>query len=316
MKKTAILLFLAFICIFTAACRKKTDYSTPLSTMVPVHVQNQETGSSPEQTSTAVPAPVETPEPASTPTLAPAAPIPTVAPAPEAAPTIALTIKITKNPIGEIVDEGGKAIFIARADNAQSITWIIVSPDAKTYYEIDRCPSEFSPLKVQGQGTEKLILTEIPYVINGWRIQCYFTGNGGPAYTSGAIITVNKVNSQEAAAKTLAEDYKSVVQRYAEYSHWSMGGVENFIYYSEQNYGEHQLTLTRGAVNLVCTFDTYPADGTCYPVRLDWYENGKADLVDYYTFGSYDGESWNHFEKRILDITDWYGGGTAGQDMQ
>ena len=92
-----------------------------------------------------------------------------------------------------------------------------------------------------------------------------------------------------------------------------MGGVENFKYYPEQNYGEHQLTLTRGAINLVCTFDTYPADGTCYPVRLDWYENGTANLVDYYTFGSYDGESWVYFEKRILDITDYYGDATAGQ---
>lgn len=40
----------------------------------------------------------------------------------------------------------------------------------------------------------------------------------------------------------------------------------------------------------------------------------KADLVEYYTFGSYDGKSWNHFEKRILDITDHYGDGTADRE--
>ena len=329
MKKTAIFIFTAIILTVFTACGKAANSPaiTPMPTAAPVQIQPEEAettvasapASTPVQTPTAVPTPTAAQTP--TPTAAPAptptpSPVPTAAPAPTAALVTAPAIKITKSPTGETVDEGGKAIFIARADHAQSMTWIIVSPDAKTVYEIDKCPSEFSPLKVQGQGTEKITLTEVPYAINGWRIQCYFSGNGGPAYTNEAIITVNKANSQEAKAKSLAEDYKSVVRNYADYSHWSIGGVENFRYYAEQNYGEHQLTLTRGAINLVCTFDTYPADGTCYPVRLDWYENGTADLVDFYTFGSYDSEAWNHFEKRILDITAYYGDGTAGQGMQ
>lgn len=310
MKKAAILILTAIILTVSTACGKEADY---MSTAAPAQVQFETPEADTTPTPTAAPAPTPTAAPAPTPTPTP---VPTATPTPSNAPVTAPTIRITKSPTGETVDEGGKAIFIARADNAQSTTWIIVSPDTKTVYEIDKCPSEFSPLKVEGQGTEKITLTEVPYAINGWRIQCYFSGNGGPAYTTGAIITVNKVNSQEAKAKTLAEDYRGTVQKYADYSHWSVGGVENFKYYSEQNYGEHQLTLTRGAINLICTFDTYPADGTCYPVRLDWYENGTADLVDYYTFGSFDGESWVYFEKRILDITAYYGDGTAGQGMQ
>lgn len=303
MKKTAIIIFTAITLTVIASCGKEADYPaiTPVPSAVPV--QAEETDESP--------APTATPMSTSTPT-----PVTTATPSPSTVPATTPAIRITKSPTGETVDEGGKAIFIAKADNAQGITWIIVSPDTKTVYEIDKCPADFSPLKVQGQGTEKITLTEIPYAINGWRIQCYFSGNGGPAYTNGATITVNKVNSQEAKAKTLAEDYRGTVQKYADHSHWSVGKVENFKYYSEQNYGEHQLTLTRGAINLVCTFDTYPADGTCYPVRLDWYENGTANLVEYYTFGSYDGESWVYFEKRILDITDYYGDATAGQGMQ
>ena len=317
MKKTALFLITAIILTVFTACRNEAAYTgnTPRPTAAPAQMQFEAPEADTTPTPTATPAP--TPTPVSTPAPVPApTPVPVAIPVPSPAPVTVPAIRITKSPTGETVDEGGKAIFIARADHAQSMTWVIVSPDAKTVYEIDKCPSEFSPLKVTGQGTEKITLTEVPYAINGWRIQCYFSGNGGPAYTNGAIITVNKANSQEAKAKTLAEDYRGTVQKYADYSHWSVGGVENFRYYSEQNYGEHQLTLTRGAINLVCTFDTYPADGTCYPVRLDWYENGTADLVDYYTFGSYDGESWVYFEKRILDITDHYGDGTAGQGLQ
>lgn len=300
MKKPAILFITAAICITLTACGGRMN----IPDVTPAPLQTE------------TPA-IQTPPPTEAPTPAPSAtPAPASTPAPTAAPASKPQIKITKSPTGETVDEGGKAVFIAKADNADGIVWITVSPDAKTYYEVDKCPKDFEPLKVQGQGTEKIVLTEIPYAMNGWRIQCYFTGNGGPAYTNGAILKVNKADSPEAKAKSLAEDYRSVVRKYADYSHWTLGKVENFKFYSEQTYGEYQLTLTRGAINLVCTLDTYPKDGTCYPVGLDWYENGKTDLVKSYIFGSYDSESWNHFEKTVLDITDYYGDGTAGQGMQ
>ena len=215
MKKTVLFLITAIILTVFTACGNEAAYpvSTPRPTATPAQMQLESFEAE------ATPAPTPSPVPMPTPT-----PVPTATPAPSAAPVTVPAIRITKSPTDETVDEGGKAIFIARADNAQSITWIIVSPDTKTVYEIDKCPSEFSPLKAEGQGTEKITLTEVPYAINGWRVQCYFSGNGGPAYTSGAIITVNKANSQDVKARTLAEDYRGTVQKYADYSHWSVGG--------------------------------------------------------------------------------------------
>ena len=202
MKKTALFLITAIILTVFTACRNEAAYTgnTPKPTAAPAQMQFEapEADTTPTPTATPAPTPVSTPAPVPAPT-----PVPVAIPVPSPAPVTVPAIRITKSPTGETVDEGGKAIFIARADHAQSMTWIIVSPDAKTVYEIDKCPSEFSPLKVTGQGTEKITLTEVPYAINGWRIQCYFSGNGGPAYTNGAIITVNKANSQEAKAITM-----------------------------------------------------------------------------------------------------------------
>lgn len=118
-------------------------------------------------------------------------------------------VSITKNPTGETVTEGENAVFIARADHAEEIVWIAVSPDTKTVYELDKAPDAFEGLKVDGQGTEKLTLSSIPYAMDGWRIQCYFTGNGGPAYTKGAYLTVKK-----AAVKVDLSSFEEIIAQY------------------------------------------------------------------------------------------------------
>lgn len=143
------------------------------------------------------------------PTTIPSAPKETAAPPKAAAPAKEPKVSITKNPTGETVTEGESAVFIARADHAEKIVWITVSPDAKTVYELDKVPDAFEGLKVDGQGTEKLTLSSIPYAMDGWRIQCYFTGNGGPAYTKGAYITVKK-----AAVKTDLSSFEGIIAQY------------------------------------------------------------------------------------------------------
>ena len=72
--------------------------------------------------------------------------------------------------------------------------------------------------------------------------------------------------------------------------------------------------MTRGAVTLIATLRTYPAENDCMPETLEWFESGE--LKETYSFGRGDSEGWNHLEKKMLDITDYYGNGTAGQSMQ
>jgi len=279
----------------------------------------------PEQSSVPAPMPMPTsvPTPAPTPVPTPApvqrTPAPTVAPAPK--------VTITKSPSGETLDAGGKAIFIATADNATGIVWILVSPDAKTTYRLEQVPTAFPGVSVDGQGTEKIHLYNIPYDMNGWRVQCYFEGNGGPLYTSGAYLTVNKPKTSDSGTIFLgtpvpldpqtgeaqgyqnAVDFGSTVKKYASYSHFSCSEVQNYTYHSDGKYGEYQMTLTRGAVKLVCVLRSYPETQNCYPVSLTWYE-GDQQIQSY----SYGEESWNHLEKTILDIATYYGP-TAGQSL-
>ena len=115
-------------------------------------------------------------------------------------------VQITKSPTSETVRIGGSALFIAKADNASSINWIAVSPDAKTVYNMGETPDHFSGLTLEGIGTTNLRLNNIPASMNGWRIQCYFTGQGGPKYTSGAYLTVLSDSASSASTGTIPSD--------------------------------------------------------------------------------------------------------------
>ena len=99
-------------------------------------------------------------------------------------------VTITKNPTRETVAKGGTAVFVARADNADSIVWRLVSPDASNTINAKSAPNEFSGLWVDGTNTETLTLGNIPESLNGWYVECKFDGKGGPVYTSGAKIVV------------------------------------------------------------------------------------------------------------------------------
>lgn len=341
------LLFLLFLLIILSGCGKNAVYMPELPTPVPVQVTAVPTAAPTPVPAVPTPVPVVrvTPVPTSTPsgevsswsqqTPAPTqvpAPVSTLPAAPETvspAPAAVKKVQITKSPTSETVDEGGKAIFIAKAENASSSVWILVSPDAKTTYRLEEGPKAFPGLSADGQGTQKIHLYNIPYSMNGWRIQCYFEGNGGPLYTSGAYLTVNKTSSvpqsqipsgpvflegNEQKSYEMALGFCGSVQRYAEYVHFSSGGVENHRYYSDMGFGEFQVLLTRGAVKLVCLLRTYPEENDCLPESMVWYESDQP--VNTYTFGKSDSEGWNHLEKAILDVSDHYGDGTAGQTMQ
>lgn len=102
---------------------------------------------------------------------------------------------ITKNPTGETVEAGGTAQFVARADNADSFVWRIVSADTTNTIPAKDASYYFSGLEVSGADTERLTLSNIPKSLNGWAIECKFTNAAGSSYTTGAIVRVSGVTS-------------------------------------------------------------------------------------------------------------------------
>ncbi len=102
---------------------------------------------------------------------------------------------ITKDPLGEYVDEGGSAVFIARADNTSTYKWRFISPDNSSTVEYDRITTQFPSLQVYGGDTETISLYYIPYELDGWKVACAFSNDGGTVVSKGAAIQVEKAAS-------------------------------------------------------------------------------------------------------------------------
>lgn len=118
-------------------------------------------------------------------------PEPTAAPTPIPVEVPALNyVTITKSPLSETVAPGGTAVFTSYADNATSVNWIVASADRKTIYTLADAPNHFPGLQVSGVYSNVVTLSNIPAIMNGWEIQSYFEGNGGPKYSADAFIFV------------------------------------------------------------------------------------------------------------------------------
>ncbi len=117
----------------------------------------------------------------------------TINPAPSATPEPVPPV-ITKNPTGEIVTEGGSAIFIARASGASSIMWRLISADGGSSYDYNNTSisSMFPGLVISGGTAETLTLSSIPREMDGWRVACLFRGDGGETLSAEAFLRVNQ----------------------------------------------------------------------------------------------------------------------------
>ena len=136
------------------------------------------------------PTPTPTPEPTPTPTPEPT---PTPTPQPTPKPTPVPKPVITKDPTGETVFEGDYAIFIARADYADTIEWRIVNPNNDTDFVTARnVGNKFPGAYCEGYDEETLIVYNIRAEMDGWKAVCKFIGDGGQEYSKGAVITVVK----------------------------------------------------------------------------------------------------------------------------
>lgn len=98
------------------------------------------------------------------------------------------TPEVTKDPTDETVDEGGRAVFIAKAKYAQSYQWELLSPQGITF-QWDEAVKNFPDLKITGGDAEKIILTDIPAALDGFRLRCKFTA-GKEVYSKYATLHV------------------------------------------------------------------------------------------------------------------------------
>jgi len=209
MKRTIAIFLVLVMCLSLAACGSKR-HSLP-------DELNEDAAATPATVPTAAPTPVPTPIPTVAPTPVPTVaptPVPTMAPTPiptvppTPAPTVNPYLKLTKSPTGEVVDEGGTAYFVARADNYTGITWFIANAPGTIIYQDGMASSVFNGLQITGLGTETLCLSNIPYELSGWRVYASFSGLGGPIVTDSAYITVNKVSE---TYDSLLTKYKQVI---------------------------------------------------------------------------------------------------------
>lgn len=99
---------------------------------------------------------------------------------------------VTKDPTAESTAEGGRVVFIAKADDAKKIIWHLESPNGQTTIEVKNAPNQFAGLKYSGNEGEKLVLENVPLTMNGWKAKAKFVGNEGDAWSKAALITVTK----------------------------------------------------------------------------------------------------------------------------
>lgn len=127
---------------------------------------------------------------------------------------VTLTVKgnaaprITKQPTGETIVEGGHDSFIARADNANKITWRFVSSDTKTTIKASDGPSYFPGLQVSGTDKEQLSISNVPLSLDGWSAEAMFEGPGGTVYSNGAVIRVKRTELKTPVINTPPADAK------------------------------------------------------------------------------------------------------------
>ncbi len=103
----------------------------------------------------------------------------------------AVMVELKKSPTNEHADLGGNAIFIARADHAQQIIWHILSPDDTVDYEDEQILNAFDGIQIEGLGTEKIKIMNIPVAMNGWKVQAEFIGEANRVLSDKAAILIN-----------------------------------------------------------------------------------------------------------------------------
>lgn len=96
---------------------------------------------------------------------------------------------IIKHPGAETVTEGGWASFVVSATYAQDYKWSVKDPGGRSL-ACSEIGSMFPGVSVDGDGSGKILIYNIPMEMDGWSVVCTFTGPGGSVTSNGALVTV------------------------------------------------------------------------------------------------------------------------------
>ena len=185
----------------------------------------------------------------------------------------------TKNPTGETVSEGGRAIFIARADNASSYVWRIISPEGTQVYDYTAARTAFPSLSISGGDSETLTLSNIPYDMNGWKVACLFRSDGGETLSGEAGVTVTKKTASlsiitQPVGGTMAVDENPNFVLSIQVSA-SDGGTLSYQWYSAATNSTAAMKAIPGATN--SSYKPAQTEGTTYyRVSVQLTANGAA----------------------------------------
>ena len=97
---------------------------------------------------------------------------------------------VTKPPYDENVYTGDRIVFVARADNATSITWYLISPDGTSTILASSIPSLFPGVNVTGSDSEKLVISPATTKLSGYKAFARFGNENGFSDSASASITV------------------------------------------------------------------------------------------------------------------------------
>lgn len=111
---------------------------------------------------------------------------------PTATPQAVQVPVITKHPTGENVKAGTVTSFVARANGTSSYTWRVRGNDG-TDMSVAEAANKYTGVRLSGDGTEKLVVSDIPTSITGSSFYCIFSNSAGSAVSDAAMLTVISV---------------------------------------------------------------------------------------------------------------------------
>ena len=199
MKKIFLVFLIAALCFCLCACGKISFTDNGLAP-APAFAASSETenAAAPGGMTTGqvniIPAPTPEPTPVPTPVPTPA-PTPAPTPVPVAVPAPSYNVYVTKSPTSEYTLEGGRASFVAYAENSTGITWLLIDPNSGAIYDCATVAYVLPGLYVSGVETDCLTLGNLPTWMSGWSVQARFSGQGGPVHTNRAYLWIYPVSS-------------------------------------------------------------------------------------------------------------------------
>ena len=99
---------------------------------------------------------------------------------------------VTKDPSSETCDPGDAVVFVAHADNAESINWYVTVPDSYNRYPAADIGMYIAGMYSSGADTDRLVLYGIAKEMNGFMVDAEFTNSAGVSRTATAWINVNQ----------------------------------------------------------------------------------------------------------------------------